>query len=772
MKTFSKIFLIIAIILTSIGFGFKNAEASSESISIGEGYVVPLKKEPGGLSVTTYYYVAKISITKGLGYPEITPGIKKYGATGFTMGTTYKTDGTNFPNNSNETSFWIRIEIPGTQNQKPDQKFTFTVFDTGKQNELLNPPEKDFLVPSSRIQNIYQYGNVLINKEIVQSNDTVKNLLKNSYVTTSAYSPSGVFWLTEIPEVDKAYLDLFRNKKLRLVFSDKEIPTNQSTFSKENSASILLGSPTGDGDTLPSIIGPVLNVHCVIGCGHLNGPLYGMLTVGKDPSEEGLSNLKPGTTYNYKIFEMSVNDLGPLFYSGQFTTAQDLDTGLSVNIVGVTKDSATMAITTKPTVAPGIKISFSDIVTTPATTPATVFDPLPKVFDATHMGITSGSGTYPFSNLKPDTKYEFTVSGEKMKSSDNVGGAVSLGVDPATSHVCFKTAKADGTGGEPNCGSTVPTDPAPTEIYTYDPTYIGTDLSTFVYKLLAPLPGITEIDFAKATFWDYTIKIFKIMIGIAGVLAVLMIVVGGMEYMTSDIISKKESGKDRIWSAVQGLILILGSFIILKTISPNLLNLDLNIKSPAILSMPDPMTFTFPGEGAGSINPDTKLPEGISCPGTSGTANIVDVANSFIGKVTYSQELPKGQIDPQTGKIKLDCSGYAVKVLQCVGLGSKVTNGASWQIFDSTATPITSIDASGASVNKGDSAYTLSIGDLVGWKPKDQGGSSTENSGHVMIYMGNGMVIDSHGGTNGGVTGAYPLNTYKDRIKFVKKITN
>jgi hypothetical protein len=68
----------------------------------------------------------------------------------------------------------------------------------------------------------------------------------------------------------------------------------------------------------------------------------------------------------------------------------------------------------------------------------------------------------------------------------------------------------------------------------------------------------------------------KIFIGLCAVLAVVMIVLGGIEYMTSELISSKEAGKERIRGAVFGLLLALGAYALLFTINPDILNTDLS----------------------------------------------------------------------------------------------------------------------------------------------------------------------------------------------------
>lgn len=133
-------------------------------------------------------------------------------------------------------------------------------------------------------------------------------------------------------------------------------------------------------------------------------------------------------------------------------------------------------------------------------------------------------------------------------------------------------------------------------------------VSTFAYALvddytvLTPLPGTTGCEDGKAptqvkigpdgkttggcqtTFETYLPGMFKLFIGIAGVLAFIMISYGGFLYMTSDAISGKSSGREYIENAVWGLVLVIGSWVILNTINPQLLQFDLNISKPPTLA--------------------------------------------------------------------------------------------------------------------------------------------------------------------------------------------
>lgn len=98
------------------------------------------------------------------------------------------------------------------------------------------------------------------------------------------------------------------------------------------------------------------------------------------------------------------------------------------------------------------------------------------------------------------------------------------------------------------------------------------------YTFLEPLPGLEEAESQEGLFTKYASNIFILSLGIAAVLAVFMIVVGGVQYAATSINpSAKEAAKKRIWGAISGLLIILGAYLILYTINPDLVNLNLNI---------------------------------------------------------------------------------------------------------------------------------------------------------------------------------------------------
>ncbi len=87
-----------------------------------------------------------------------------------------------------------------------------------------------------------------------------------------------------------------------------------------------------------------------------------------------------------------------------------------------------------------------------------------------------------------------------------------------------------------------------------------------------PISGIElNVNSEKTGFAQILTTIFGWGIAIAIVLAILVIVWGGIQYMTTDAFSEKTDGKEKIKGAVGGLILALVSWLILNTINPRIL---------------------------------------------------------------------------------------------------------------------------------------------------------------------------------------------------------
>jgi hypothetical protein len=115
-----------------------------------------------------------------------------------------------------------------------------------------------------------------------------------------------------------------------------------------------------------------------------------------------------------------------------------------------------------------------------------------------------------------------------------------------------------------------------------------TNTGEIQYTLLEPLPcipgdGVTCNEGEMQTsvnFETYVQYIFNLIIAFAAVAAVLMIVWGGFKYVTSDSFLGKNEGKKVIMQALQGLLLVLCSYLILRTIDPRLVAIPSTIVTP------------------------------------------------------------------------------------------------------------------------------------------------------------------------------------------------
>jgi len=124
------------------------------------------------------------------------------------------------------------------------------------------------------------------------------------------------------------------------------------------------------------------------------------------------------------------------------------------------------------------------------------------------------------------------------------------------------------------------------------------------YKPLVDLPPqyIPTDAAGKVNASKYIEGLFRLIIAIAGTLAVITIIVGGIQYMSSDAFGKTEAAKNTIGNAIWGFMLAISAWLILNTISPNLTKFNLNI-TPIERIAPEPGSA-----GPGSIGPSAGKP--------------------------------------------------------------------------------------------------------------------------------------------------------------------
>ena len=122
---------------------------------------------------------------------------------------------------------------------------------------------------------------------------------------------------------------------------------------------------------------------------------------------------------------------------------------------------------------------------------------------------------------------------------------------------------------------------------SFDPSQTPTDTGSD-YKLLAPIGGSPTIK--TNDIGNYFNILFTTAIGLCGALAVIMIVIGSIQYMGDESIFGKTEAKGKIFSAIFGLIIALGAFALLNTIDPSLTGKNgLNVAqvTATIVNLPD-----------------------------------------------------------------------------------------------------------------------------------------------------------------------------------------
>jgi uncharacterized membrane protein len=103
----------------------------------------------------------------------------------------------------------------------------------------------------------------------------------------------------------------------------------------------------------------------------------------------------------------------------------------------------------------------------------------------------------------------------------------------------------------------------------------GADTSA-EYKLLAPIGTLKTLSPYGDSFSFYLQRIVNISIAVAGAISVLILIIGGLQYILSSVNeTAKKDAKDKITNAVFGLLIALSGVLLLQTINPDLLKLGL-----------------------------------------------------------------------------------------------------------------------------------------------------------------------------------------------------
>lgn len=113
-----------------------------------------------------------------------------------------------------------------------------------------------------------------------------------------------------------------------------------------------------------------------------------------------------------------------------------------------------------------------------------------------------------------------------------------------------------------------------------------------------PLVGIPNVSMnLETSLPDYLNELYILTIGVGSLIAVVQLMIAGVAWSMSEIVTEKSEAKKKIFGTLFGLALLLIPFITLKTINPDLVNLDIlgnlqplgNIQGPAAPPSSDPL---------------------------------------------------------------------------------------------------------------------------------------------------------------------------------------
>lgn len=161
-----------------------------------------------------------------------------------------------------------------------------------------------------------------------------------------------------------------------------------------------------------------------------------------------------------------------------------------------------------------------------------------------------------------------------------------------------------------------------------------------------PVPNVsfTDIIFKEETRGDqasktldipwlaqYIVGVYKYAVGIAGVLAAVMMMIGGIQYLTAGGDAGRVSkGKEKISDALLGLFLVLGTYMILNVINPDLTKLQgLRVESIARIDF-------VPNE-------TPEIAYGPGTPATGGTNGVPHLNQFSYGNVPYINSKPQAE---------------------------------------------------------------------------------------------------------------------------------
>jgi hypothetical protein len=354
----------------------------------------------------------------------------------------------------------------------------------------------------------------------------------------------------------------------------------------------------------------------------------------------------------------------------------------------------------------------------PKLVPGSGLDPLPPTQEGTVVGQFGGSGS--------DLPTEADIIGQSLTLQDPYtggggggggGGGSNYGGGGGTSG-----GGSSGSGGSSNSNSSYNSP-------LLSATTLVCNNGTCQYQMLAPIPGLLGDPSGKYIVTQDSKSLcsllnqwFRIGIALAGMLAVVMIVLGGFQYATTDSLFDKSEGKEKIQSALWGLILALTTWLVLSTINPALTKCEIVAKVTNLQKIEPTLSESLAGAWS-------SVKSGAIGVSTSGSGN------SAGGTLTTA---PDGGIEVTANGVRIDSDGRVAPEYYDATRSSETSYRPGGRSMDATteAYVVAPMDANGkATVAMGTPALiqNLDTGKQV-WAVVGDAGSQRNGWGEISVY--------------------------------------
>jgi hypothetical protein len=108
------------------------------------------------------------------------------------------------------------------------------------------------------------------------------------------------------------------------------------------------------------------------------------------------------------------------------------------------------------------------------------------------------------------------------------------------------------------------------------------------------VPSVTGGAESTGDINSYLAWLFPQMIKIGALIAIIAITYEGIRMISTNIPGLKNLAKSHLWDAITGLALLLGAYLILQTINPNIFNVKFDPGSGGVSPIPSSAISTTP----------------------------------------------------------------------------------------------------------------------------------------------------------------------------------